>query len=138
MLKTDHRQRLSIDTENLHLYIHFNMPLLSEWDPLNAVLTWMNTRQHLIRETPKATEQFYFSWVFSEASKKSRESKEKEEEGLEKKKWNMLSLSWNCFSSVSYTHLDVYKRQPLLHSCNIPLHLDNKTDHSSQAVEKPV
>ena len=39
MLKTDHHQHLSIDTENLHLYIHFNMLSLSEWDPLNAVLT---------------------------------------------------------------------------------------------------
>ena len=43
ILKTSERPRSSmhLDTENLFLFIHYNMPPLVEWDPRPAVMTWL-------------------------------------------------------------------------------------------------
>ena len=69
-LKSKNRQRLLVDTENLYLYIHCNMPPLTQWDPRPAVLHWLRKREHRVRERTKAEEQEYFSGIFPQATKK--------------------------------------------------------------------
>lgn len=60
ILKTDNRQYLRIDTENLHLYIHQNIPsLYLEWDSVSAMIKWIK-RQHRMRESPEQRSSFIF------------------------------------------------------------------------------
>lgn len=72
-----------------------------------GVLKWMNKRQYQIREIPKTTEQFYFSGIFSEATKKSYESNKTEEEGFKKKneEQNFLEKSLKTIIKMKYLSL---------------------------------
>ena len=40
-LKSAHRNRMKIETENNQLFIHYNMPDLENWNPISAVLAWL-------------------------------------------------------------------------------------------------
>jgi len=68
-LKSIDRSRMSLETENYYLYVHYNMPAIDLWDPRPAVLTWLSTKARRTREVTKAKEQNYFKGVFSEAQK---------------------------------------------------------------------
>ena len=41
LLKTSTRNRLNVKTQNLYLYIHFNMPTLEDWDPRSCIVNWL-------------------------------------------------------------------------------------------------
>lgn len=68
ILKSANRQNLLVESENEYLFVHFNMPSLSLWDPRDAVLSWTNATNRRVKETPKAREQSWFKGVFAEAS----------------------------------------------------------------------
>lgn len=75
LMKTNLRSSLSIETELKYLYIHFNMPVLEQWNPRPAITSWINEkkrRERQITTNPetdrtKFREQRYFKGVFSEA-----------------------------------------------------------------------
>lgn len=70
LLKTSLRNRLNIDTENLYLFIHHNLPVVTEWDPRQAVLEWLKQKDRRTRIPQKSREQNYFKHVFREAAEK--------------------------------------------------------------------
>ena len=80
-LKSTSRSRMLLETENLNLYVHYNMP---------AVICWMNERERQNRDCRKGKQQQYFKGVFSEASHSSLTSGETltvcQEEPVNKKK----------------------------------------------------
>ena len=41
IIKSIHRNRMKIETENNQLYIHYNMPDLENCNPRPAVLAWL-------------------------------------------------------------------------------------------------
>ena len=71
LLKTPDRSKMLLSTENLYLYVHYNMPPLSLWNPRHAVLLWLNKSEHRVSDRPKGKKQYYFTGVFSEAKKKA-------------------------------------------------------------------
>lgn len=68
ILKSPERSRMTVETENYHLYIHFNMPALDEWNPRPAVLRWIQEKDRRTRECLKASHQTWFRGVFGHAS----------------------------------------------------------------------
>jgi len=56
ILKTSDRSSMHLETENLFLFIHYNMPPLVEWDPRPAVMTWLDKRNHRVTARPKGKE----------------------------------------------------------------------------------
>lgn len=67
-LKSYGRSRMSVDTENMYLFIHYNLPPLASWDPTPSVVHWLNRRDRRLRQRPKGKQQQYFHGVFQEAS----------------------------------------------------------------------
>ena len=41
IIKSVHRHRMKIETENNQLFIHYNIPDLENWNPRPAVLVWL-------------------------------------------------------------------------------------------------
>lgn len=76
-LKTYKRMKLLISTENDYLYIHFNMPSLSQWNPRPAVSRYLaekNRRQSLQTvESTKTTQRSHFKHVFDEIQEEKDE-----------------------------------------------------------------
>lgn len=68
ILKSAGRQNLLVESENEYLFVHFNVPPLSLWNPRDAVLLWTNETNRRVKETPKTREQSWFKGVFAEAS----------------------------------------------------------------------
>ena len=68
-LKSSGRSLMLLDNKNLNLYVHYNMPLLDQWDPKPAVMSWMNERAHCTRDCPKGKQQQYSKGIFSKALK---------------------------------------------------------------------
>ena len=54
-LKSTSRSRMLLETENLNLYVHYNMPPLDQWNPKPAVICWMNERERRNRDRPKGS-----------------------------------------------------------------------------------
>lgn len=85
LLKTPLRTRLKLDTENNYLFVHFNLPPFSEWNPYNAVLHWMSTKQRRVHnltvdnENRRSKKQPHFKGVFPQVSE-CQEGKENEDE----------------------------------------------------------
>lgn len=77
LLKSSMRSSLNLDTENLNLFVHINMPVLKDWNPRPAILLWMKDLDRRTKDTPKSKTQPWFNHIFEEA--KSSESIEKEE-----------------------------------------------------------
>ena len=44
VLKSTSHSRMLLETENLNLYVHYNMPPLDQWNPKPAVICWINER----------------------------------------------------------------------------------------------
>ena len=51
-LKSTGRARMLLETENLNLYVHHNMPTVEEWDPRPAVEIWIASRSRSCRDRP--------------------------------------------------------------------------------------
>lgn len=56
---------MHLDTENMYLSVHYNMPPVCLWDRRSAVLKWFKHKSHC---RPKGKEQAYFYGVFPEAT----------------------------------------------------------------------
>lgn len=67
ILKTEKRSLLSIQTENLYLYVYFNMPPLESWDPRPAITKWIKMKDRRTRDHSKAKEQSWYTGIFEEA-----------------------------------------------------------------------
>jgi hypothetical protein len=74
LLKSPGRSKMNLETENLYLFIHYNMPPLYTWDPKPAVLHWMQKKAHRVRDREKGKAQEYFLGIFPEASAKEMSS----------------------------------------------------------------
>lgn len=48
LLKSQLRSTMSVTTENMYLYIHYNMPPLYEWDPNMSIVKWIKSKKHRI------------------------------------------------------------------------------------------
>lgn len=84
-LKTSGRASFDIESENKWLYIHFNLPVLENWDPRKTVVVWMNRKSRRNHEltieasengTRKTTSQVYFKGIFEKASKRKLDSED--------------------------------------------------------------
>ncbi|XP_050065090.1 uncharacterized protein LOC126554016 [Aphis gossypii] len=92
LLKSPLRSTMNIETENLSLYINYNMPPLYGWDPRDTVYHWMSKKKHRVLKRRKGKEQSYFSGVFFEASGKNKiiNSDDSGEDTEDKKKKNLI------------------------------------------------
>lgn len=67
LLKTNMRSNLSIETENMYLYIYFNLPNLENWNPKNVITKWMSqSRRNRTIDTDTSTtrKQPHFKGIF--------------------------------------------------------------------------
>jgi len=64
-LKSVSRSTMKLNTENMYLFIHYNMPVLSDWDPTPAIIHWMKNKRRRVRDRTKGRQQPYFKGVFS-------------------------------------------------------------------------
>lgn len=71
-IKTPDRSQLSVETENLYLYIYFNMPPLDSWDPRPAINKWFQNKDRRHKSHEKAKEQVYYNGIYKQAVKQSR------------------------------------------------------------------
>ena len=78
LLKTFSRNRVAVDTQNLYLYIHFNMCALEDWDPRPCIIKWLSKRAHRKRSTEKARSQRWFKGTFKEADCSDEPDEEEE------------------------------------------------------------
>jgi len=85
-LKTCERSRMSVETENLYLYIHYNMPPLEAFDPREAVMIWLSSKARRNKSHDKAKFQVHFKGVFTEAEHKVEDDEPDEVEVPPKKK----------------------------------------------------
>ena len=67
ILKSPDRSSMHVKTENLYLYVHYNMPPLYLWDPRLAIIKWLNNKSHREVMLHKGKQQRYFCGVFPEA-----------------------------------------------------------------------
>lgn len=103
LLKSPLRSTMSVKTENMYLYIHYNMPPLYEWDPNMSIVKWIKSKKHRIITRKKAKEQNYFNGVFPEAKKKHHQientNTDTDEELVIKKKKKHFKINYiniNC------------------------------------------
>ena len=85
-LKNAIRSRLSVDSENEYLYIYHNMPPLALWNPRKAVHAWISSRQHRVKDTPKAPQQAWFRGILAEGGRVDNEDDTKLESAVNKKR----------------------------------------------------
>lgn len=64
IIKSAHRSSITVETENLFLYIYFNMPPLASWDPRPAICKWLDKKDRRGRDCPKDTDQEWFNGIF--------------------------------------------------------------------------
>ena len=67
ILKSPDRSSMQVETENLYLFVHYNMPPVYLWDPRLAVVKWLNSKSHRAVTRHKGKQQPYFRGVFPEA-----------------------------------------------------------------------
>lgn len=64
ILKSAHRCSLDVKTENLYLYVYFNMPTLELWDPRPAIVKFIELKNRRKKDTPKAKDQDWYGGIF--------------------------------------------------------------------------
>lgn len=80
-LKTAMRNRLSLETENNYLFIHFNLPTFYDWKPDKAILHWPAVKQRrthnlLVENTNrKSKNQQHFNGIFPSSRNMGQENK---------------------------------------------------------------
>lgn len=67
LLKPSMKNSLSLETENMNLFVHINKPVLQDWNPRSAILLWFKKLEQRKKETQKARTQPYFRHNFEEA-----------------------------------------------------------------------
>ena len=72
-LKSTGRARIFLETENLNLYVHYNMPTVEELDPRPAVEIWLTSRSRRCRDRPKGRKQTYFKGIFLQSDEESND-----------------------------------------------------------------
>lgn len=81
LIKTPGRSCFNIASENKWLFIHFNLPPLSNWDPRKAVVEWLKQKERRELSSTiaaseygerKTTSQSFFKGIFDEASLKRK------------------------------------------------------------------
>ena len=65
-LKTANRSSLNRKTISEYLYVNVNMPKLCDFDPMPAVVMWLNDKERRNREVTKASKQAWFQTVFED------------------------------------------------------------------------
>jgi hypothetical protein len=70
LVETSLRNSIDVETQNLYLYVHFDMPTLEGLDRRMCVVRWLQQRQRRNKETDKARYQRWFKGVFKEATEK--------------------------------------------------------------------
>lgn len=60
---------MSPETIKDSLYIQINMSTVNNFNPLPAVLIWLNTKDRHSKKHTKATQQEYYEGVFPEAKR---------------------------------------------------------------------
>lgn len=86
ILKSSRRCSLDIETENLYLYVYFNMPSLIKWDPRPAVIHWLESKKRRDRSPQKATDQEWFKGIFEQSVTSRKVNEDQSEGSVEKKK----------------------------------------------------
>lgn len=80
LFKTSSRTTLNLDTENKYMHVYFNMPPLIEWNPRNAIITWLNEKQRRERvqlfDKDTAKNQRYYKGIFNSAEEGSDDDNE--------------------------------------------------------------
>ena len=76
VVKTIERSSMSSETLRSYLYIRYNMPVVSEFDPRPAVLAWIQEKERRNVTPVKWKEQKWFSSMFEEARLKSLEKQQ--------------------------------------------------------------
>ena len=76
LVKTSLRNSVDVETQNLYLYVHFNMSTLEEWDPRMFVVKWLQQKQRRNKKTDKARYQRWFKGVFKEATEEKEHTKD--------------------------------------------------------------
>lgn len=71
-LKSKLRTNMNLETENKYLFIHYNMPVLAEWSPIDAAKLFFSEKTRRERDAStsvgsKFRAQPYFKGVFPEA-----------------------------------------------------------------------
>lgn len=70
LLKTNLRSSIKIDTENKYLFVHFNLPVVTEWEPERAVVRWLTAKDRRVHnllienEAKRNIKREYFNGVF--------------------------------------------------------------------------
>ncbi|XP_029342633.1 uncharacterized protein LOC100568996 [Acyrthosiphon pisum] len=72
LLKSPLRSTMNIETDNLSLYINYNMPPLYGWDARDTVYHWMSKKKYRVLKRRKGKEQCYFGGIFFEVSGKNK------------------------------------------------------------------
>lgn len=67
LLKSPMRSRMSLETENMYLFINYNLPPLYDWNPKEAVHIWLTKKKHRVIMRIKGKKQNYFNGLFKEA-----------------------------------------------------------------------
>lgn len=84
ILKSASRSSFSIETENLYMYIYFNMPPLESWDPRPAVDSWIKLKDRRNKSHEKAEEQTWYTGIFQKANKRINNQKNNSDENNER------------------------------------------------------
>jgi len=63
---------MNFETENLNVYINYNIPPLYGWDSRDTTHHFICKKKHWVLKRTKGKEQRYFNGVFSEESGKNK------------------------------------------------------------------
>lgn len=72
-LKTNERNRICLVTENKYMFVHYNMPVLENWNPRKAVIHFLKEKNRRVNEISiqkeKLKQQSFYRGVFENADK---------------------------------------------------------------------
>ena len=72
-LKSTGPERMLLETGNLNLYVHYNMPTVEEWNLRPAVEFWITSRSRRCKDRPKGRKQTYFKGIFLQSNEESND-----------------------------------------------------------------
>ena len=100
------RCSLDVETENLYLYVYFNMPVLSQWDPRPAIVKQIETKNRRNKTTDKAQDQSWFNGIFH---KNETQNEKKENENIDKKEVLKKNFLEKLFSTMYFHYVIILK-----------------------------
>ena len=72
-MKSSGRARMLLETKNLNLYVHYNVPTVEEWDSRPAVEIWITSRSRRCKNRHKGRKQTYFKAIFLQSHEESND-----------------------------------------------------------------